>query len=154
MEQDVRSDNNGFTLIEVLVAMVIIIVALLGLVQATLLSIDYNLRNLLRDEAVRIAEQRMDEARNLAFTETADNLVNDSTDSSLNANICPANFITNFGQNGVRISRDFKNINFDFCTNRNITVIDSNNKQVTITVGWRWKGEDYTHTISTIMRKS
>ncbi len=39
--------------------MVIIMVGLLGLVQAALLTIDNNMRNLLRDEAVRISEQAL-----------------------------------------------------------------------------------------------
>jgi len=42
-----------------MIAMVIIMVGLLGLVQAALLSIDNNMRNLLRDEAVRISEQAL-----------------------------------------------------------------------------------------------
>ena len=42
-----------------MIAMVIIMVGLLGLVQAALLTIDNNMRNLLRDEAVRISEQAL-----------------------------------------------------------------------------------------------
>jgi type IV pilus assembly protein PilV len=45
--------------VEMMIAMVIIMVGLLGLVQAALLTIDSNMRNLLRDEAVRISEQAL-----------------------------------------------------------------------------------------------
>ena len=55
----VRLNSRGFSLVEMLVAMAIILVLLLSLVQAALLTIDGNMRNLLRDEGVRIAEQRM-----------------------------------------------------------------------------------------------
>jgi prepilin-type N-terminal cleavage/methylation domain-containing protein len=54
-----RNNRKGFTLVEMMIAMVIIMVGLLGLVQAALLTIDSNMKNLLRDEAVRISEQAL-----------------------------------------------------------------------------------------------
>jgi prepilin-type N-terminal cleavage/methylation domain-containing protein len=63
------SNKRGFTLIEMLVAMVIILVALLGLVQAAFLSIDNNLKNLLRDEAVRLAEEQMNVLKSLPIND-------------------------------------------------------------------------------------
>jgi prepilin-type N-terminal cleavage/methylation domain-containing protein len=54
-----QSNDKGFTLVEMMIAMVIIMVGLLGLVQAALLTIDSNMKNLLRDEAVRISEQAL-----------------------------------------------------------------------------------------------
>lgn len=54
-----KNSGPGFTLVEMMIALLIILVALFGLIQAALLSIDNNLRNLLRDEAVRISEQAM-----------------------------------------------------------------------------------------------
>ena len=54
-----RNNKRGFTLVEMMIAMVIIMVGLLGLVQAVLLSIDINMKNLFRDEAVRISQQAL-----------------------------------------------------------------------------------------------
>lgn len=54
-----RNNKRGFTLVEMMIAMVIIMVGLLGLVQAVLLSIDSNMKNLFRDEAVRISQQAL-----------------------------------------------------------------------------------------------
>jgi type IV pilus assembly protein PilV len=140
----VKSDKDkGFTLIEVMIALVVMLFVFLALLQTALLSIDSNMRNVLRDEAVRIAEERMNEARNLSF----DSLASDT--NPLPANSCPNGFPTE----GELIEREFRNIaSFDFCTNVTVDDLDSDNKQVTITVGWVWKGEDYTHSITTIVR--
>uniref|UniRef100_C6E165 Prepilin-type N-terminal cleavage/methylation domain-containing protein n=1 Tax=Geobacter sp. (strain M21) TaxID=443144 RepID=C6E165_GEOSM len=51
--------NDGFTLIEVVVSMVIVLVGLLGLVQAMGVATSYNLKNQFRDEAVLIGEEQM-----------------------------------------------------------------------------------------------
>lgn len=54
-----RQNNTGFTLLEVLVAMVIIMVGLLGLLEAVGIATGHNMKNQLRDEAVFIGEERM-----------------------------------------------------------------------------------------------
>lgn len=147
----VLQNNKGMTLLEVLIASVITLMLFLALMQTALLSIEMNTRNLIRDEAVRIAEQRMNEARNISFTNLA-------SDTGLLAGDCPAGFFAT----GVLVERNIRNITgFDFCTNLtcaeiggdgDCTTNDSDNKQITITIGWIWKGEDYTHDISSIVR--
>jgi prepilin-type N-terminal cleavage/methylation domain-containing protein len=143
----VLPNKKGLTLVEVMIALVVLLLVSLALMQTAMVSIDANTKNALRDEAVRIAEMRMNEARNLPFTTTVDNLVSDT--GSLAGADCP----TGFSATGVLIQRNLKNItNLDFCTNRTVTTLGNDNKQVTITVGWRWKGENYTHSIATIRK--
>jgi prepilin-type N-terminal cleavage/methylation domain-containing protein len=62
-----RQDNRGFTLIEVMVAMGITLVALLGLLQAVSVVSEQNLQNMQRDEAVQVAEAQMNLFRVLPF---------------------------------------------------------------------------------------
>jgi type II secretory pathway pseudopilin PulG len=153
----------GLTLIEVLIALVVFLLISIALMQTALVVIDSNMINVLRDEAVNIAEMRMNDARNLGFTETVNNLDDDGVDASLTAAVCPAEFVADFGTTGLLVTRNFRNITgFSFCTNRTVTELggdgslatnDAENRQVTITVGWIWKGQDYTHTISTIVRR-
>lgn len=57
------SNKCGFTLIEVLAAMVIMMVGLLGLLQSINAAIDHNTRNHLRDEATSIGERAMSQLR-------------------------------------------------------------------------------------------
>jgi type IV pilus assembly protein PilV len=59
--------NKGFTLIEVMMAMLILIVGMLGLLQSINLALETNLRNQLREEAVYVGERSMNELRGKGF---------------------------------------------------------------------------------------
>jgi prepilin-type N-terminal cleavage/methylation domain-containing protein len=142
--------TNGFSLTEVMIALVVLLVVFLALMQTALLGIDSNTRNLLRDEAVRIAEQRMNEAKN---DTDFDGLVSDNT--AIGSADCPGGWVSRLGTNGELIERNFRNIAaFDFCTNMDVNQsINLDNKQVTLTVGWQWKGEDFYHVIDSLVRR-
>ncbi len=60
-------NNRGFTLTELMVAIVIILVGLLGLLQAINLTTDVNLKNHLRDEAVYVGEKYVNEIKGRGF---------------------------------------------------------------------------------------
>jgi prepilin-type N-terminal cleavage/methylation domain-containing protein len=123
-------NKKGLTLVEVMIALVVLLIVSLALMQTALVSIDANMANILRDEAVSIAEMRMNEARNISF----DSLVSDGAD--------------------VPITRDFRNITgFPYTTRMTVANLNTDNRQVDIRVGWTWKGENYTHNITTIVRR-
>ena len=129
------TSKRGLTLVEVMIALVVALVVFLALMQTALVGIDSNMRNLLRDEAVNIAEMRMNEARNALFTDI------ELTDTG-------GSFVTEPG-----ISRDFRNFSITFTPSRRVDDLNSDNKQIDITVAWTWKGENYTHSITTILRR-
>jgi hypothetical protein len=114
--------------------------------QTALVSIDANMKNVLRDEAVSIAEQRLNEARSLPF----DSIVSDA--AALPAGVdCPGTFADGKGE---RVQRNFRNIiNKDFCSNMTVTDLGINNKQANIRVIWNWKGEAFMHSITTLIRR-
>jgi type IV pilus assembly protein PilV len=124
-------DKKGLTLVEVMIALVVLLVVSLALMQTALVSINANMTNVLRDEAVSIAEMRMNEARNIPF----DNLV--------------------AGASGETVSRDFRNIaNFQYTVTRMVTDLNSDNKQIEIRVAWNWKGNPIPpHIITSIVRR-
>ena len=62
-----RSNNRGFTLLEVLVAMVITLVGLLGLLQSVNIATEHNLKNQMREEALQIAEDSVANLRARPF---------------------------------------------------------------------------------------
>lgn len=145
-QQIVFRNKKGLTLVEVLISLVVLLIVFLALMQTALVAIDSNMRNVLRDEAINIAEMRVEEARNLVFTFSADTLLSDAAPIAG----CP----TGFPANGILVEREIRNIpSFDFCTNRTVASIDAENKRVNIRVDWSWKGESFTHTISTIIRR-
>jgi type IV pilus assembly protein PilV len=119
------SNSKGFSLVEMLMAMVIILVSILGLFQVTLLSIDSNVTNLLRDEAVRLAEERMDRLKSLPVTD-------DSLPPGLNQ--CDA----------ADVKRNLRNLtaSYQVCT----TIIDLNGettrKSLQVIVGWDHKKQN------------
>jgi len=145
--------DSGFTLVEVMIALVITLLVFLALMQTALVGIDSSMRNILRDEAVSIAEMRVNEMGNIPFV----SVVSDT--GSLTGYDCPAGF----SSTGVPVERNIRNIRgFDFCTNLTCQELggdgdcatdDADNKQVSITIGWKWKGENYTHRITTIRKR-
>lgn len=126
---DVKKNKKGMTLVEVMIALVVLLFVSLAMMQTALLSIDSNMINILRDEAVSIAEMSMDEARNTAF----DNLIAGTTTTPV--------------QRNIRNIRDF-----EYTVTRSVTG-SGDTRQVVITVTWNWKGNLYTHSITSIVRR-
>ena len=62
-----RRNSGGFTLVEVLMAMLVMTVGLLGLLQSVQMAYQHSLRNRVREEAVHLAEERMHDWRRMAF---------------------------------------------------------------------------------------
>ena len=133
------SSNRGFTLVEMLVAMVIILVALLGLVQAAFLSIDNNLKNLLRDEAVRLAEEQMNVFKSLPINDVPYNPSNSSgLKATNNQAIYPNPDLNNHAF--VRYFGSYQGKYYVYLTINNLTS-DHSKKSIQVTVGWNYKNE-------------
>jgi len=60
-------NESGFTLVELLVAMTIMLISLLALLHSVNIAMEYNLKNQLRGEAVRVGEEAMSNMRNRTF---------------------------------------------------------------------------------------
>lgn len=122
-------NESGFTLIEFLVAIVILMVGLLGLMQTVNMAIHYNMNTQIRNEATMIADERMS-------TELAKPFDLVSTTQS-NTFIPDRPVMTGFR-------------NFSVVRTGNAL---SNSKQVDITVMWRHKGVRYIHEISSVVSR-
>jgi len=126
--------RNGVTLVEVLIALVVLLIVFMGLMQVSIVAIQGNMRNVLRDEAVRLTADRMNRLRSVSF---------DHADLTATA-----------GTDDPVINRAVRAATVNFTVRRIIADIDANHKQVTLTTKWAWQGEDFTHSISTIRRRS
>lgn len=70
-----KKQNKGFTLIELLIAIVILSIATLGLLDVYTRYTRINMDNVMRNEAMRIAEGRLEQIRNLPFNQLTSTVV-------------------------------------------------------------------------------
>jgi len=138
MERLVLFNKKGVTLIEMMIALVILLVVSLAFMQTALLGTSMNVKNQLRDEAVNIAEMRMNQLRSLPFTDLATSPYLVSPGNS------PAEAV---------VQRNFRGFSINYTPTRTISDISTDAKQVTIVVTWSYRGQAYTHGITSIMRK-
>jgi type IV pilus assembly protein PilV len=123
-------NKKGVTLIEMMIALVILLVVSLALMQTAIIGMNVNLQNVLRDEAVNIAEMRMNQLRSLPFDSISPGADTDS--------------------------RDFRGFTETYNSLRTINTITANSqqiKQIFIRVDWNYRGKTYSHGITTIVRK-
>jgi type IV pilus assembly protein PilV len=132
--------EEGFTLVEVMIAFLVLLITSLALMQTALVSIEANMKNVVRDEAVAVAEMEINNAKSSPF---------DDLDSDGSPDTLPSYTFTLYPQ------RTLKNIQVTYTAKMTATQLDSEDstKQFVVTVTWKWKGQDYTHTSSTILRR-
>lgn len=116
----VFKNNSGFTLIEFLVAIVILMVGMLGLLQSVNLAINSNMQNQLRNEALVVADSKMAHELAKGFDSVSTTTKNEN------------------------VSRHVLNANKNFSTARSGTAFQ-NSKEIRYEVSWRYKGARYTH---------
>jgi type II secretory pathway pseudopilin PulG len=124
----------GFTLIEVVIAFIVVMVAMLGIVQAFVYATNYNAGNKARGEALAVMQQEVERLRSLKFTPGF-------THPELSAGI-HTNTITTPSQLVFTVTDEIDNdplvdgIQLDSynCTTPQGTVIPCSIKEITITV--------------------
>ena len=133
-------NKRGFTLVEVVIAMFILMIGMLALLNTAAVVISNNMLNSMRDEAVRVAQGEMDNLRN-----------NPSLPPQLWDNPCPTE------------TRYFRGISVNYAVCKRITALSSDNNtlQIDVAVGWDYKGsgsstgptyKKYQHTVSSVVR--
>jgi type IV pilus assembly protein PilV len=127
-----QRDNSGFTLIEVMMAILILMVGMLGLLQAINLALEVNMRNQVREEAVYVANQVMSEMRGGGF----DNISVAATPTqtyTYSARQLPSKI------RGV--SRTYNVIR----SSRVLSTVDAKpaTKELAVLVTWEYKGVEY-----------
>lgn len=151
-------NGNGFSLVEVMISLVVLFLVFMGLMQSALLGIDNNMRNIFRDEAIRIAAERMEETRNMPF----DDVINDTADLIPDDNLvlpaCQNPPVSDINPYPVEVQRNFRNIqNFPYGTRMTVTDLEPvppvQTKQIQILVRWEYRNECFTHSIISLRRR-
>ena len=126
----VMRNNRGMSLIELLIAMLILMIASMAIMQTALLAYQNNAKNLIRDEAVRIADEQVNDKLNLPF------------DSVLS------------GTTTTTMTRDVRNFQAAYTATTTVTTIGSSDtKQVDVLIAWTFRGAPLNHRVTTIMGK-
>lgn len=130
MERTVWEDSKGISLIEIMIAIVLLMIVSLALMQTSLVGYQANLQNSLREEATRVADQKMNELRDTAFADL-------STAAST-----------------TTVARSFRGftMNYTVVTDPTVTVT-ANSKQVGVRVQWDYRGKTYDHSVTSIVGK-
>lgn len=121
------TDQNGFTLVEFLVAIVILMIGLLGLLQTINVAIDQDLGNVFRNEAVVVVDEAMMKKRAKAF---------DSVST------------------GVRTyteQRIVRGIPKTFTMEERVDSVTTNSKQISIDARWTKKNSTYNHSATSVV---
>lgn len=125
-----RLNNRGFTLIEVMVAMLITLVGLLGLLQAVSVATEHNLKNGLRDEALKVGEDQMSSLWVKPFDNYSDAYTPISVPSRL---------------------RGFsKNYTVTRTTNKLPNAVSYDSRELIVNVGWTYKNESFQHEVHSV----
>lgn len=128
MERHVIRDKQGFTLIEVMIAFVIILITMLGLLNLTAQVTAVNVRNTIRDEGIKVAEEVMEQQRALPY----DNIVT-------NKKLPP-------------VKRNLRNFSLSYLPSVEVKTY-ANAKTVDVTVTWEYRNTKYIHKITSLVRR-
>lgn len=126
----VMRNNRGMTLIEVLIAMLILMIASMAIMQTAIVAYKNNAKNLVRDEAVRFADEQVNELLNKPF----DNVLSGTTTTTM--------------------KRDVRNYQVAYTATTTVNAIGSSDtKQVDVLVAWTFGVGQANHRVTTIMGK-
>lgn len=136
MRQIVSLDKRGVTLIEMMISLVIIMIVSLALMQTALVGIRTNVQNSMRDEAVSVAEERMNDLRSRMFSESLTHSDLDQGEKAL-----------------PDVSKQLRGATIVYKTTQTISDINTTTKQVSVSVQWNYRGKSFTHSITSVMRR-
>jgi len=128
-----RKNERGLTLLETVVAMAIVFIVFLGLTDAGLLVMEYNIRNTLRDEAVSVSDNVMAWTRQTQF-------------ALLDAEPKGAPVALD------NVFRQIRGFRQTYRRSRTFTGLNTETLQVRVDVSWDRQGKTYNHQATTIVR--
>jgi type IV pilus assembly protein PilV len=141
MARIVSLNKRGSSLIELLVAMGILAIVAVALMQSSIIVLQTSVQNEMRDEAVRLAEQRMNELR------SGPGGFDHEDPNGLNLDLV-AGTVTY-----PALGRQIRNASVPFTLSKNVVSLDANTKQVTVGVAWQFRGRQYNHSVMSIVRR-
>lgn len=126
-----RKNERGLTLLETVVALAIIFIVFLGLTDAGLLVLEYNINNSIRDEGVSVAATELAAAREIPF-------------SSIPVGVT----------NRTAVNKQIRGLTVTYTPKWTVTALSTNTLQVVVDVTWTRRGKTHSHRATTLVRKT
>lgn len=131
--------NKGVTLVEVMVALTVLLIVFLGMIQTSIVAVQANMKNVLRDEAVNLTAGELANIRTAGFEDIDKDGVTDTL---------PIYFYKK------TVTKDFKGtVSVPYAMTVRSELLDpagdAANKQITVTTTWSWQGENFQHQVLT-----
>lgn len=123
------SNSRGFTLVELLMAMLILTVGLLGLLQSIEIAFQHDARNKLREEAVLLAEEQLNGMKVLGY-----DLITSNHTFRIDRPIAG-------GTRSFSVTKSYLEMGGDG---------GKKSKKLTVAVAWSFRNASTTHTIYTV----
>lgn len=145
MDQRVSlNKEDGFTLIEFCVAVLIMTVGLLGLLQAVNMATVHNLGSLLRNEAITLANDRMIRAKSRVVDAASFAALVSDTGST-------TNLANDIAVTNTLVSRGARAGFANYSVVLTVGGLGITSKELNSRVVWRYKGNKLSHTVSSIV---
>ena len=123
-------NKKGFTLIELMVAVVILMISMTAILHSIIQYQRINLENTMRNESMRIVEAQLEQLRSQQF-----------------AQLVPGGPYTP----GSQPVRTIRNVSVAYTVNWTIESISSNSVAIRVNVTWPYRGITHRHNASTII---
>lgn len=139
MEAFARSSkkSHGYSLIEVLAALLLLTIVLLALMDSVVLYTQTNMRNMLRDEAVRVTQDVLYTLRSQGFNNVRARA--GITDTTLTGTI------------NITEVKKLRSGTWTFSTNVAVAQVDSQMLSAQGVTTWQFLGSTFTHSASTLI---
>jgi len=121
--------NKGFTLIELLVSIVIITISIIGLMNLSIVITRNNLKNEIRNKAIEIVTNYVDNMTSQSFDDIA---TGNSTDNA---------------------SAEIRNFTLTYTITDNVTNPTTNEKDISATIDWQYRSKNYSYNVQTVVTK-
>ncbi len=120
--------NDGFTIVELLVSMVILLFVALAMMQTALLTMESNARNVIRDEGVRLASEQLNDLKTISENDME---AKDGTSETFTVKI--------------------RNMTISYTVTYEVEELATNEAaKIQVKVSWTWREQSYDATLSTI----
>lgn len=144
------NNQSGFTLVEFCVAVVIIMVGLMGLLQAVNMATVHNLGSVLRNEAITLGDDRMVRAKT-KVSDAASFAALDSDTATATTSNNDSNVTATVPVSPTLIARGVRSGFANYSVRLTVTSVGTNTKELQTRVTWRYKGNKQSHNISSVV---